>query len=58
MMKIALPILLFGLLAVTAKAAESDDQLPSPPEGKTWKLVWHDEFDGVKLDDFEMGRAG
>ena len=34
-----------------AKAAEPDDQLPPPPEGKTWKLVWHDEFDGTKLDE-------
>ena len=21
------------------------------PAGKTWKLVWNDEFDGAKLDD-------
>jgi hypothetical protein len=26
------------------------DQLPTAPEGKTWKLIWHDEFDGTKLD--------
>ena len=25
--------------------------LPTAPEGKTWKLVWHDEFDGKKLDE-------
>ena len=50
-MKIVLPILVFGLLAGSAKAADSDDQLPPPSEGKTWKLVWHDEFDGDKLDD-------
>ena len=34
-----------------AWAAEREDRLPSPPEGKAWKLVWHDEFDGEKLDD-------
>jgi beta-glucanase (GH16 family) len=32
------------------EAAGSEDQLPPPPEGKAWKLVWHDEFDGDKLD--------
>ena len=31
-------------------AQEVKDTLPTPPEGKTWKLVWHDEFDGKKLD--------
>ena len=20
------------------------------PRGKTWKLVWHDEFDGAEID--------
>jgi hypothetical protein len=27
------------------------DVLPTPPEGKAWKLVWADEFDGTRLDD-------
>ncbi len=27
------------------------DNLPQLPGGKTWKLIWHDEFDGVKLDE-------
>ena len=31
------------------KAAK--DQLPPVAEGKTWKMVWHDEFDGTKLDE-------
>jgi beta-glucanase (GH16 family) len=26
------------------------DDLPSAPQGKTWKMVWHDEFDGTTLD--------
>lgn len=26
------------------------DNLPTPPDGKQWKLVWHDEFEGKKLD--------
>ena len=45
------PILLLGLLTVPGQPAEPEDQLPPPPDGKTWKLVWHDEFDGTKLDE-------
>jgi beta-glucanase (GH16 family)/Ca2+-binding EF-hand superfamily protein len=51
LMKTLLPCLLFGLLAVPAKAAVPEDQLPPAPEAKAWKLVWHDEFDGTKLDE-------
>jgi len=29
---------------------EPKDTLPVAPTGKTWKLIWHDEFDGTKLD--------
>jgi hypothetical protein len=29
----------------------SANSLPSAPAGKTWKLIWHDEFDGDKLDE-------
>ena len=28
-----------------AAAARAEDELPPAPEGKTWQLVWHDEFD-------------
>ena len=34
-----------------ASAAETQDDLPQAPGGKTWKLVWHDEFDGQQLDE-------
>ncbi|HPD13506.1 MAG TPA: glycoside hydrolase family 16 protein [Planctomycetota bacterium] len=27
------------------------DALPPAPEGQTWKLVWHDEFEGDKVDE-------
>jgi serine/threonine protein kinase len=30
--------------------AGAGDRLPAPPQGKTWTMVWHDEFDGTKLD--------
>jgi beta-glucanase (GH16 family) len=26
------------------------DTLPQPPDGKSWRLVWHDEFNGTTLD--------
>ena len=41
-------------------AQEPKDTLPPAPEGKTWKLVWHDEFDGTKLDmnKWVYGRKG
>jgi beta-glucanase (GH16 family) len=29
----------------------SKNRLPLVPEGKTWKLAWHDEFDGKDLDE-------
>ena len=44
---------LLWLLVSTAfgQQPEAEDQLPPPPEGKQWKLVWHDEFDGSTLDE-------
>ena len=44
-------LLLFACVAVAAARAEgADDPLPSAPEGKAWKLVWSDEFEGAELD--------
>jgi len=34
-----------------ADGPEPKDQLPPAPEGQSWKLVWHDEFDGDRLDE-------
>lgn len=31
-------------------ATNITDSLPPPPAGQQWRLVWHDEFDGDKLD--------
>lgn len=31
-------------------AGEAPSTLPPLPAGKTWKLVWHDEFNGTRLD--------
>ncbi|MBN2476226.1 MAG: glycoside hydrolase family 16 protein [Pirellulales bacterium] len=38
-------------LTVRTPAAEQGDALPAAPEGKTWELAWHDEFEGEKLDE-------
>ena len=43
-------VLALGILVSVAQAQDADT-LPTPPEGKTWKMVWHDEFEGTKLDD-------
>ncbi len=51
-MKTAYLVVLFGAFGVSGVAAqEVRDDLPSAPQGKTWKMVWHDEFDGAKLDE-------
>ncbi len=39
------------VFANEGRAAETEDPLPQLPDGKSWKLVWHDEFDGKKLDE-------
>ncbi len=33
-----------------ARTGVGNDRLPPPPEGKTWVMVWHDEFDGTAVD--------
>jgi len=42
---------LAGEEAAMIPKLDPPDTLPPAPEGKAWKLVWHDEFDGQKLDE-------
>ena len=51
---------LFVAAVVSARAADdaSTDFLPASPDGKQWKLVWSDEFDGTKLDESKWNRLG
>jgi len=45
-----LVITLFLLSARLAVAQEPQDTLPLAPDGKTWRMVWNDEFEGAKVD--------
>ncbi len=45
-------------LQTRAQTASTNEFLPSPPPGKQWKLIWHDEFDGSKLDETKWNRQG
>jgi beta-glucanase (GH16 family) len=59
--RLALSIFLLPLVPGTplfAQNATPKDLLPPPSEGKQWKLIWHDEFDGAKLDETKWNRLG
>jgi beta-glucanase (GH16 family) len=62
-MKKALPPLLFLLciLGITHGFAQTNSAaefLPPSPEGKPWKLLWQDEFNGTNLDETKWNRLG
>jgi len=38
------------LLLAVAAATPHAEELPSPPAGWQWQLIWQDEFDGTRLD--------
>jgi beta-glucanase (GH16 family) len=55
--------LVVGLLALAlggglARSQTVKELLPPAPAGKQWKLIWHDEFDGQKLDETKWNRLG
>ena len=41
-----------------AQTAPTKEFLPPLPTGQEWKLIWHDEFDGPKLDETKWNRRG
>ena len=49
----SMAVLVVALLASQSRAQQqvAHDALPTPPEGKTWRLAWSDEFEGTKLDE-------
>lgn len=52
--------LLWVFVAGTVSSAPdtSTDFLLPLVEGQEWKLVWHDEFEGAKLDESKWNRLG
>jgi len=38
-----------------ARREQSQDNLPAPPDGKTWKMVFEDEFGGTELNQAKWG---
>ncbi len=48
---LAILVLAVGAAWAVAEELPTPDTLPAAPEGKQWKLAWHDEFDGQKLDE-------
>ena len=50
-------IVLAGMSA-PAQTPSPKEFLPPAAEGKQWRLVWHDEFDGAKLDETKWNLLG
>ncbi|MBI4327602.1 MAG: glycoside hydrolase family 16 protein [Chloroflexi bacterium] len=53
--------IVLGATLAAAANAQTDppsEFLPPAPTGQQWKLVWHDEFDGAKLDETKWNRLG
>ncbi|MFW6162731.1 MAG: glycoside hydrolase family 16 protein [Planctomycetota bacterium] len=48
---LVLALALTPRLCVGEQKVKPEDTLPSAPTGQAWNLVWHDEFDGTKLDE-------
>lgn len=60
-MKHLFTLFLSAAVVISARVSEAQTNqafLPPVPEGKRWKLVWHDEFDGPKLDESRWNRLG
>jgi beta-glucanase (GH16 family) len=57
----SLSAVLFALALSWRSGAQPDQAkefLPPLPVGHEWKLIWHDEFDGTKLDQTKWNRQG
>lgn len=52
MRRLGIVVAALGVLTSQASPHEQTaDTLPRAPAGKRWQLIWHDEFDGLKLDE-------
>jgi beta-glucanase (GH16 family) len=43
---------------IGAGASIEKERLPAAPAGQQWRLAWHDEFDGDRLDESKWNRLG
>ena len=62
-MKFPLCSVLMALVALLcaqsyAQNESPKDPLPPAPDGKQWKLIWQDEFNGAQLDETKWNRLG
>ncbi|MGO9110511.1 MAG: sister chromatid cohesion protein PDS5 [Thermoguttaceae bacterium] len=48
---VPMPAPVASLFSDLSQQAEVKDTLPSLPADKSWRLVWHDEFDGTELNE-------
>ena len=55
--RFAVCLLIIGAGCGVARSQTAKEFLPPAP-GQEWKLVWHDEFDGKKLDEAKWNRLG
>ena len=55
--RFAVCLLIIGAGCGVAHSQTAKEFLPPAP-GQEWKLVWHDEFDGKKLDEAKWNRLG
>lgn len=51
-------VAILATLPATAEEPTPPPFLPPPPPGKSWKLVWQDEFNGNVLDESKWNRLG
>jgi beta-glucanase (GH16 family) len=50
--RLMIPVVaVFAIAMGSVGRGQEKEFLPPAPEGKTWKLVWHDEFEGATLDE-------
>jgi beta-glucanase (GH16 family) len=47
----AVALAVSGAGAMAMERPHADEALPTPPQGRAWALVWHDEFEGDALDE-------
>jgi beta-glucanase (GH16 family) len=55
---ITLAFVVVGIATGAFVSADVETNLPEPPDGMKWELVWSDEFEGDELDDSKWEAVG